>query len=84
MHFIFLFIALNPVFSEIPESRLETPNLKSEAFSGDKKRISYKDIDEGRARFRPQMARWEFVGDSHFIREGRRGELAAAFVSEAV
>ena len=83
MHFIFLFIALNPVFSEIPESRLEAPNLKSEAFSGDKKRISYEDIDEGRARFRPQIARWEFVGDSHFIREGRRGETLNPITLEA-
>ncbi len=40
----------------------------------DLRRLTYSDVDRGRARFFPSLERWSFVGPDHAIRQGRNGD----------
>ncbi len=52
--------------------------------STDLRRLTYSDIDRGRARFFPSLERWSFVGPDHAIRQGRNGDPVNPMTMESV
>ncbi|OUU20392.1 MAG: hypothetical protein CBC13_10735 [Planctomycetia bacterium TMED53] len=50
----------------------------------DLRRLTYSDVDRGRARFFPSLERWSFVGPDHAIRQGRGGDALDPMTLEPV
>lgn len=58
------------------------PTISSE--KDDLRRLTYSDVDRGRARFFPALERWSFVGPDHAIRQGRNGDPVDPLTLEKV
>ena len=68
-----IFWTYTPIFLVFWLSATSEASLPQLGETDELRRLTYSDVDRGRARFFPSLERWSFVGPDHAIRQGRNG-----------